>query len=257
MRSKCHARKELLSLTRGALAAALLLVCAPAMAEPLTLGFLSRPGFAEMADGKPSGAFLPIAAAAVAKAGLHVDWQALPQKRLIDQVRQDTPNYCAVGIYKTPERTAFAKFSEPFYRDLSFVIATSSAKLADVQRHQTLAALTGDAGLKLGTIDGFSYGVEIDGLIKAMKGNLDAAVTTPDKLLAKINAGRIDYMLAAPEEADFSLKQSGVDPAAIKRVNMSGTPDGAARHFMCSKSVGDDTIAKLNAAIALAKAPNS
>ncbi len=240
-------------LGRLAVVAATLAGTQATAADTLTLGYLSRPGFAEMVDGKAAGAFLPIAAEAAAKSGLQVEWQALPQKRLIDQVRQDTPNYCAVGIYKTPERAGFAKFSEPFYRDKRFTIAATKAREADVRAHGTLAALTQDPKLKLGGIDGFSYGVEVDKRIKAMTGNVDLAVVTPDKVLAKLAAGRVDYTLAAPEELDTSIKLSGMNPADLARIAMPDMPDGATRHFMCAKSVDDATVAKLSAGIAALK----
>ena len=220
-----------------------------ASAEPLTLGFLSRPGFAEMVDGKPAGAFLPIAANAVAKAGVEVTWQALPQKRLIDQVQQDTENYCAVGIYKTPAREAFAKFSSAFYRDKPFVVVSTTAKEAEIKAHKGLMDLTTDANQKLGAVEGFSYGREIDDRIKAMTGNVDLAVVTPDKIVAKVAAGRDSYMLAAPEEFDIAVKQSGVNAADLVQIAFPDIPQGAQRHFMCSKSVDDATIAKLSAGI--------
>jgi hypothetical protein len=162
-----------------------------AMANPLVAGFLSRPGFAEMTDGKPAGAFLPAAVAAAAKGGGDVDWRALPQKRLIDQVRQDMPDFCAVGIYQTPERVGFAKFSDPFYRDQRFAVATTQAGQPRITAAKSFATLADDKSLKLGGIDGFSYGVAIDALVKGMVGHVDLAVITPDKLLAKLAAGRI------------------------------------------------------------------
>ena len=220
-----------------------------AAAEPLTLGYLSRPGFAEMVDGKPAGAFLPIAADAVAKAGVEVTWQALPQKRLIEQVAQDTANYCAVGIYRTPEREAFAKFSAPFYRDKPFVVVATTAKEAEIKAHKGLMDLMADANQKLGAIDGFSYGREIDAQIKTMGDKVDHAVVTPDKIVAKVAAGRDSYMLAAPEEFAIAVKQSGANATDLAQIAFSDIPQGAQRHFMCSKSVDDATIAKLSAGI--------
>jgi polar amino acid transport system substrate-binding protein len=220
-----------------------------AAAEPLTLGYLSRPGFAEMVDGKPAGAFLPIAADAVAKAGVEVTWQALPQKRLIEQVAQDTANYCAVGIYKTPEREAFAKFSAAFYRDKPFVVVSTTAKEAEIKAHKGLMDLMADASQKLGAIEGFSYGREIDVKIKTMSDKVDLAVVTPDKIVAKVAAGRDSYMLAAPEEFAIAVKQSGANAADLAQIAFPDIPQGAQRHFMCSKSVDDATIAKLSAGI--------
>ena len=220
-----------------------------AAAEPLTLGYLSRPGFAEIVDGKAAGAFLPIAADAVAKAGVEVTWQALPQKRLIEQVAQDTANYCAVGIYKTPEREAFAKFSSAFYRDKPFVVVSTTAKEAGIKAHKGLMDLMADANQKLGAIEGFSYGREIDVQIKTMSDKVDLAVVTPDKIVAKVAAGRDSYMLAAPEEFAIAVKQSGANAADLAQIAFPDIPQGAQRHFMCSKSVDDATIAKLSAGI--------
>src|SRR5262249_24431210 len=162
--------------------------------------------------------FLPIAANAVAKAGIEVTWQALPQKRLIEQVAQDTANYCALGIYKTPEREAFAKFSSAFYRDKPFVVVSTTAKEAEIKAHKGLMA---DANQKLGAVEGFSYGREIDAQIKTMSDKVDLAVVTPDKIVAKVAAGRVSYMLAAPEEFAIAVKQSGVNAADLAQIAFS------------------------------------
>ena len=56
-------------------------------------------------------------------------------------------------------------------------------------------------------------------------------------------------MLAAPEEFAIAVKQSGANAADLAQIAFPDIPQGAQRHFMCSKSVDDATIAKLSAGI--------
>src|ERR1700751_135121 len=126
----------------------------PRVPHPTWLG-----GFAER---KASRRLLSLAGDAVEKSGLpEVKWEPLPQKRMIDRVREGKESICAVGIYKTEERLAFAKFSNPFYRDRPFTIVTSSAKSALVKKHASFSDLVADQELSLTAIDGFSYGAYV------------------------------------------------------------------------------------------------
>lgn len=200
-------------------------------------------------NGKADGAFLPIAAAAIAKSGVNAEWQALPQKRLLDQVRQDTPNYCAAGIYKTPELTTFANFSAPFYRDKKFVVAANKKDESAIRAHGGFFKLSSDSALKLGAVEGFSYGVELDQKIKTMATNIDMANVPADKIIAKLSAGRVDYMLGAPEEFVNNVKLAGLKENDFAQIEFDDMPPGTQRHFMCSKSVDAETIAKISAAI--------
>ena len=220
----------------------------PSKAAGIVLGYLDRPGFAQLVSGAPQGAFLPAAYNAVQSSSVPAEWESLPQKRLFDEVKEN-PNFCAVGIYKTPERATFAKFSEPFYQDRPFVVLTTKDHESQVRAHADMKSLLLDDKIKLGIIEGFSYGNEIDTLIKQNSKAVDAAIIPIDKLIAKLSLGRIDYMLGAPEEIDLSIKRAGVDPSDMVKIEMAATPAGAPRHFMCHKDVSDDVIASLNKGI--------
>ena len=118
----------------------------------------------------------------------------------------------------------------------------------------TICTKLGEKGYRVvlnldGTHQGFSYGREIDAQIKTMGDKVDHAVVTPDKIVAKVAAGRDSYMLAAPEEFAIAVKQSGANASDLAQIAFSDIPQGAQRHFMCSKSVDDAAIAKLSAGI--------
>lgn len=226
-----------------------LTACAALAGPPLTLGYVTRPGLAELVDGKPAGTYLPLAVAAAEKAGFDVTLQSVAQPRLMAQVSSGQPNYCAVGIFVTPERQAFSKFSLPFYRTPRFVVVTTRAKEPALREHRTFGALLADPALKNGVLEGYSYGNTLDPLIARMRGNVDRFVGTFDQGFGKILAGRFDYMISFRDEVESWLARSGTSRDAISMLDFPDLLDGVPRHFMCSRAVDDATLDRLNAGI--------
>jgi uncharacterized protein (TIGR02285 family) len=217
--------------------------------EPLTLGFVVRPGLAEVVDGVPRGTYLPVAAAVADEAHLKVSWEALPQPRLIEQARINQPNYCAVGTYQTAERSAFAKFSKPFFFDKPLVIVTLKKNEAVIRKHASLAALTADTRLKVGLLEGFSYGPRIDAVVARMHGNVDRIAGSSMQNLSKLMLGRFDYTVGAANETPRGVDGNEVDARELALIEFPDMAPGATRHFMCSASVDDTVIRRLDAAI--------
>ncbi len=236
----------------SALLALVMLTARPARAgeaEPLTLGFVVRPGLAEVMDGVPKGTYLPMAASVAREAGLHVVWESLPQPRLIEQVRTNQPDYCAVGVYRTPERNAFAKFTRPFFQDKPLVVVALKSREADIRKHASFAALTADANLKIGLLDGFSYGPKLDGVLAKMNGNVDRISGTSMQNLSKLVMGRFDYTVGIADETPRGIDGNTVAAKDLAVIEFPDMAPGAARHFMCSVAVDDAIIRRLDAAI--------
>ncbi|MES2261013.1 MAG: transporter substrate-binding domain-containing protein [Pseudomonadota bacterium] len=224
---------------------------APAVsAAPLVLGFVTRPGLAELVDGKPVGTYFPIAIAAAEKAGLDITLQAVTQPRLMAQIESNQPNYCAIGVFRTPAREASSKFSLPFYRTPRFTVIADRHKEAAMRQHKTLITLFHDPQLKMGQIAAYSFGNYIDPLVAAMRGNIEQFVGTFDQGFAKILAGRFDYIITFPEEFDSWATRSGLEAGRMVRIDYADMPDGIFRHFMCSRAVDDELLNRLNAGIA-------
>lgn len=239
----------------GRLAAIWMAICAsqawPALAAPATLvlGYVPRPGMAEEIDGKPAGTYMLVALAAAQKSGLPFELRALPQKRLMTQVSTNQPNFCALGIYVTPERSAFARFSRPFFRDPRFIVVAAKRKEAAFRAHKTFLSLSQDPALRLGLIAGFAYGPELDPLLGQMKGNREEFVGTYFQNFGKIALGRIDYAITFPREYETVMAHSKEINAQLMRVDYPDIPMGRLRHFMCSKSVDDAVLNQINAGI--------
>jgi ABC-type amino acid transport substrate-binding protein len=218
-------------------------------ADPLVLGYVARPGLADVVDGKPAGTYFPIAVAAAEKAGFAVTLQAVTQTRLMAQVASGQPHYCAVGIFITPERQAFGKFTLPIYRTPRFIVIAARSKDSAIRRHKTFMSLIADQQLRMGAIDGYSFGNTLDPLIRAMHGNVDRYVGTFDQGFAKMQAGRFDYIIGFEDEFDNWLGRSGASRDAFSKINFPDVLDGVHRHLMCSRNVDDATIERLNAGI--------
>ena len=232
-------------------AAVAALAAAPAQvpAPELILGFVPRPGMAEFIDGKPSGTYLPLAIAVVQKAGLAYRLEALPQKRLLTEVSVNRPNYCALGIYVTPERAAYGKYSQPFFRDPPLIVVANRSKEAAFLQHKSFAALTGDPQLRLGAIAGYAYGAALDPVLRRMQGNIEQFVGTYNQNFSKIVAGRIDYVLTFATEFEAAAARAPEFSRKLVRIDFPDLPAGVTRHFFCSKAVSDALLEQLNAAI--------
>jgi len=236
--------------TAALLIAALAFPAAQARAaDPLILGFVARPGLAEIIDGKPAGTYFPTAVAVAEKAGFAVTLQAVSQMRLMAQVQSGTPSYCAVGIFVTPERQTFSKFTLPIYRTPRFVVIATRGKDSDIRRHKTFMSLIADRQLRMGLIDGYSLGNTLDPLIAAMRGNVDRYVGTFDQGFAKIQAGRFDYIIGFADEFDNWVGRTGASRDAFSKIDFPDVLDGVHRHLMCSRAVDDAVIERLNTAI--------
>jgi len=239
-------------LLRAVLAALTLLVSAlpPTAAqaqEPLSLLVFDRPPYYQLQHGQPSGGFLLTTALAVfAQAGIPVAVREMPPGRVVAMLKDSPSRACAVGWYKTSEREAFARFSEPLYRNQPTVVAVRATVPVPETRSPFLADLLA-TGWHWGLREGFSYGAEYDRLLAAYptaKRFADTAHMV--ELLAK---GRLDAMLVEPEELAWVLAAKPALRKDIRVVRLADASLGGRRHIMCGLGVSPGEMARLDAAI--------
>lgn len=216
--------------------------------EPIKLGFVVRPGMAEFVNGAANGTYLPPADGIVRAAHLQVQWTELPQSRLVEEVRAGVTNYCAVGAYKTEERLHFAKFSEAFFHDKPLAVVTLKSKETFIRQHDSFAALAADTKFKVGLINGYSYGSRLDPILQKMR-NADRMSGSTMQNFSKLVAGRFDYLLDSDLESPRAPLSVNVGNDSIVHIPFNDLAPGEARYFMCSPSVDDATIARINKAI--------
>jgi polar amino acid transport system substrate-binding protein len=237
---------------RAALAATFListLAGSAAAEDDLILYYHERaPYSAKQADGSVRGITADIAAKAVSAAGITYHWEDLPSARQMEVIKRAEESSCGLGWFKRPEREAFAKFSVAIYRDLPTIVAARAddSRFAGTPRLDTLFA---DKRLTLLTKTGYSYGAEIDGKIAAEKPNARADASDNRTMLGMVSRSRVDYMIMAEEEAQDLLSQPDFAAAGLAVYHLADPPAGEYRYLMCSKSVPDAVIARINHAI--------
>lgn len=219
-----------------------------AWADPLIVGYIERPAYAWNEGGTAKGLFVDIARDVLARAGVDYRFEALPPKRMLKIVKEGG-NICLLGNFKTVEREAYASFTKPIFQNRPIGVVVLKERAADFARHQTLASLTASPDLRLGYVDGFSYGSAMDAVIGAMAGPKISVGSTQAGMISMLVAGRFDYMLADHEEWEALAHAVNVPADRLDVLSFPDLPEGNKRHLMCGKAVPGEVIEKINAAI--------
>lgn len=215
----------------------------------LTIYYHDRPPYSFLVeDGSVQGITADIVAQAMSVAGIAYRWEELPSARQMAMIKRNQTPSCGLGWFKRSDREAFAKFSAAIYRDLSTIVV-ARAKDARFAGRPSIGALFADKSLILLTKTGYSYGAEIDAKIAAQKPNARADASDSRTMLGMVSRKRVDYMIMAEEEANDLLSQPDFAGAGLSIYHLVDPPDGEYRYLMCSKSVPDDTIARINQAL--------
>lgn len=220
-----------------------------AMGEPkVTFNFEDRPPFLIQDKGALVGGLAgkPVLATFVG-AGIPLEWSFVPFKRQINNIQGNVGQHCMVA-FKTPEREAFAKFTLPIFRDGATVALTRSNN-DDLNKNETLRGTFGKRQQFLIAKDGRSNGKVIDALIDELRPSTTVVSAGNSSILKMILVKHGDYMLVAPEEVEGMIKAAGLSQSDFKVVTLTDAPPGETRHIMCSKTMPDELINKLNLVI--------
>ncbi|WP_439859684.1 substrate-binding periplasmic protein [Pseudomonas sp. MBLB4136] len=211
----------------------LLLTALAAAAEPLPVYYIEKPPYYHSEQGEPAGFLLERAQAIFKEAGITIRLQSRPSKRIQMKLALEREAACSIGWFKTEQRSAYAWFSRPIYRDRPMVVLTRTDLASQVKAHENFAALL-KSPLRLGLIDGYSYG-ELDALLaQAEHSSITAAPTHNVLMLA---AKRIDYTLVDEREIPYILAEADMYDARVTQLGMPDLPAGQLRYLMCSKGV--------------------
>lgn len=232
----------------SALLAMSLLPAAASAAAALKLQIVQRPPYLMVAaNGDVSGIAVQPTVAAFKKAGIAVEWQAVPALRQLQRLKDNREKVCSVGWYKTREREQFAKFTHAVSQDSPW------AGLANIAfkppPNLTVKAMLADSQITVLLKNGYVYGDYLDIQIAGMKAQ--HMETTGDMLqvFKMIARGRAQITFAPVDEIRYYLDAGAISRADTKVIEFPEMPAGYKRYLMCSKQVDDQTIAQFNAAL--------
>jgi len=204
----------------------------------------------EGADGTLTGADIELMRALAEDIGCQIRFSKLPWARVLLELKNGQLD-AATSASETPERAAYAYFSD-VYRDAEMALYVRRGE-AKSYKLDSLAAIPA-AGIRVGVIAGYHYGVEFAQLMQqqAFAAQVDPALdyrTNINKLLG----GRIDVYL---------VEDVGVMVAEAKALGVEGQIErhplrlpGEPLHLMFSRqSVEQETVQAVNAGLARMRA---
>ncbi len=198
---------------------------------------------------KPAGHLVRRLQQLASAAGIAIELQEAPLKRSLHEIELNLRPLCALGVFKTPEREAFARFSDPLSIDAAPAMLAVPAVAAKLRAHASLQALLADTSLQLLVVGGVSYGTRLDGQIAAMPRPPMRVTASQLQLFRMLTLGRADYMIASREELGHVVDQGALAPGALELVNFDGMPAGRSRHLACSRLVPPTLLQKMDSAL--------
>lgn len=215
---------------------------------PLLLHYQDRPPYTQgHSDGSVRGLLATPVAAALSRAGVAWRWVQTPAQRQLAIVQNGTGPDCAIGWFRNPQREAVGKFSRALYRDRP--LAALARRSAALPNPSSLDDLLRSASLRLLVKDGFSYGARVDRLLQTLPAPRVTTTSETHLHVGMLLAGRADWMLVAPEEAEVLLSQAGARAESLQVVPLSDMDAGSERHLYCSPAVPDALLQRIDAAL--------
>ncbi len=173
----------------------------------------------------------------------------MPSNRLLREVmRRDDP-FSTIGWFRTPEREAFGRFSRALYRDKPLALLARTTIKPLFKDYSTLAEVLSDSALTLGVISDFSYGPGVDAALAASNAPREVVVGGQSSLVKMLGAGRISYLLSAPEEIPVLIREAGLNEEDFFILPLEDLPRGNTRHFLYGSGVDPAWIARIDQAI--------
>ena len=216
---------------------------------PLAIEYRDKPPYTYTEGGKPAGFLMERTARLLKRAGLQASFAEVPIRRTLINLQGNQTALCAPGLYKIPEREAYAKFSLPIHRDKPHVVLAHAGAAAQIRAMTRVAQLFADPALQPGLLDGVSYGQQLDQFLAGAARPPLRAQLTPLQLARMVGARRADYMLIDEEDLGWLRKDPDFAPLQLARIEFADMPRGQLRYFACSQQVPAQAMDKLNQAI--------
>lgn len=229
---------------------ALTLASCTALAQaPLAIEYRDKPPYSYTEAGRPAGFLMERTARLLKRAGIEASYAEVPIRRTLLNLQGNQAALCSPGLYKIPEREAYARFSLPIHRDRPHVVLAHANVAARIRAMPHVAQLFADPGLQPGLLDGVSYGQQLDQFLAASARPALRAQLTPLQLARMVGARRADYMLIDEEDLAWLRKEPEFKTLPLVRIDFADMPRGQLRYLACSQQVTPQTMDKLNQAI--------
>lgn len=221
---------------------------APAQ-KPMTIEYRDKPPYSYTEAGRPRGFLIERTSKLLKHAGIQARYVETPIRRTLQHLQANQAALCSPGLYKNPEREAYARFTLPIHRDKPHVVLAHADAAAQIRAIPRIAQLFADASLQSGLLDGVSYGQQLDQHLAAAARPPVRAQLTPLQLARMVGARRVDYMLIDEEDLGWLRRDPEFTPLPLVRITFADMPRGELRYLACSQQVPPQTLDRLNQSI--------
>ncbi len=214
---------------------------------PIVLQHDERPPFLKTeADGSVSGVVATPVVQAFQKAGIPYVWKYESATRQVAQIQRGA-RVCSVGWYKTPEREQYAKFSKPISQDTPTIALANSS--FQVQGKADLEQILSEPEVTVLIKTSIVYGPYLDTRFARMKAKRIATYEEFGAMIRLIKLGRAQITFIPIEEAEYYIDKMGYSRNDFNIIHFADMPPGQKRYIMCSKSIENEVMERLDAAI--------
>lgn len=222
----------------------------PAPAQsPLAVEYRDKPPYTYTQDGKPAGFLMERTVQLLKRAGIEARFAEVPIRRTLLNLQGNAAPVCSPGLYKTPDREAYARYSLPMHRDRPHVVLAHGSVAPQIRSLTRIGQLFAAPTLQPGLLDGVSYGTQLDQALASAARTPLRAQLSPLQLARMVGARRVDYMLIDQEDLAWLRKDPDFMGLPLVRVDFPDMPRGELRYLACSQQVPPQTLERINQAI--------
>lgn len=216
----------------------------------ITLQFMEQmPTSGADALGRPQGELVERMRRVEQLAGLRLRWQLTPLKRSLQDLRDNREPVCALGLYRSAEREAYARFSRPLLAGVPQVLVARREAATRLRRLPGARAAVQSEALRLLVFDGVSYGEEIDAWIAERRGPTLRAVAGPLRIVEMLSRDRADFAITTARALEQWRRDGVAGAEGLELVASQSLPPPPARHVACSQQVDESWMRRLDQAI--------
>lgn len=222
---------------------------APARAAEVAMTIQHIPLAGSGPDGTPA---LPMAGRTAIwahRAGLALRWEPVPFKRSLQDLQRNAQPLCVLGMFDTPERHRFARFSLPIYREEQQVFLAATRVAAQLRTLADARAALLSPQLQLLVYDGVAYGGPLDGWIAQRQPPPLRASAGTSRLSTMLARGHADFTISVASELRELQARGEPDADAVEAVLLPGMPPPPQRHLACSLKVPPAWLQRFDAAV--------
>jgi ABC-type amino acid transport substrate-binding protein len=220
----------------------------------LVIGVTPRPVFVTVDEqGKVGGLDIALAKAIFAEAGLQIEFQVYPWKRIVHMLSNGDLDV-ALSASDTAKRQEFAHFSSETFRLGHNLLFARKGQEARFDPAKGLTQLS-EKPIRLGVQRGVSYSYEYDRMLEseAFRRQL-VVVDTPPRLVELMLFNRVDAFLGSERDLQTEITKQGAQDKIVPVFYLMSDEE-ASSHIMFSKaSVQKQWVERVNQAMRSLKA---